>query len=1155
MRYRVGVPYGLVIAVALAGAWSCQKAPSPLPTLRRIDEINQLSLADAGRGYPVEIEGFVPFHGPQGQDTFVCEKEVCIAIDAVKSKMSLAHDAQKLEPLVRVHGRTIADNRQRAIAAVEIEVTGQIDVTQDEVPAPRLAEVWDGTKEALFVSAKGQVRGFHTFNGRALFTFVTDSRHVPTVLEPGLCGDYPPVSDGEVRLTGVAVAVRDSSGNPAGARLLASPCNALRIIRDGPQDLFEGEAQTTADASSSIGRRILLRGTLHRSPAAPPQYSVEDGHGTMTFLPVELPTAQEGDAVVVTGYPETHGSAVVLSDALVRTQPLPTRPTSTARLPTLTTVTQVRHLSAEEAGRGYPVHLHAVVTYTYSQMSQFFVQDSTGGIYVEAWRHLWEIPAGRLVEIVGKSGPGLFAPIIEPSRVTVLGAAPMPTPEKVSFDDLMTGSHDSQWVEVEGLVRRVRAVGHTVQIEMVGIGLSGRLPVTIPNLGGSAPTHLVDSRVRIRGVCATNFNDQRQPINVRVQSPDLSAVTVVEAAASDPFSMPATSIADLLRFDSDRGLQRRVRVHGVVTLHVPGQFVYIQDGNHGVMVTTEQELSLSPGDVIDAVGFPGAGRAAPEVQDSVIRVSGRAAPPAVRSLTPEQIFNGNGDSMLVTMQGRVVNAISTAGEQILTIRDRSFLISAHLHQAGPVPETWPAMDALVEVTGVCSVQEVSAPTILGLGRPQAFRLLLRSNSDIRLIEAPPWWTRGRVITALILLSGVLVASWLWLAALQRTLRRQTMMMQARLAREAALEERYRKLFESANDIVFTLDLDGRITSLNRAGRELFSFSTDLPPDCNLIGLVVPEHQETAREIFNRELPEGAVTVYEINAYAHDGKVRTLEVSSRPVVEEGRVVGFEGIARDATERTQAEQMILAFTAKLEQSNAELQSFADVASHDLQEPLRKVRAFADKLGAKWESLSRDEITDILRRMQSAAERMQALISQLLAYARLGNVKPQMLPVDLSALARDVVDDLGARIEQTGGRVEVGPLPRVKGDATQLRQLVQNLVGNALKFGIPGQAPTVRVYTTLESSVDGGFCEIAVQDNGIGFEQKDADRVFQAFYRLHTRQEYEGTGLGLAISHRIVQRHGGTIRATSAPGAGTTFYFTLATASISSPTATGA
>jgi signal transduction histidine kinase len=255
----------------------------------------------------------------------------------------------------------------------------------------------------------------------------------------------------------------------------------------------------------------------------------------------------------------------------------------------------------------------------------------------------------------------------------------------------------------------------------------------------------------------------------------------------------------------------------------------------------------------------------------------------------------------------------------------------------------------------------------------------------------------------------------------------------------------------------------------------------------------------------------------------------------------------------------EEQLIEAAATLEERNAELQSFADVASHDLQEPLRKVRGLAEILDTSWESMSRAEIADVHHRMQSAAGRMQALIAQLLAYARLGKVEPQLVPLDMSALVREVLGDLEARIEQTGGCVEVGTLPAVHADPVQLRQLTQNLVGNALKFARPGARPVVRVYMTGETvaadGADGPRCEIAVSDNGIGFEQAEADRVFRPFYRLHTRQQYEGTGLGLAICHKIVDRHKGTIRAVSAPGLGTTFFFTLALAAEGSPEAKSA
>ena len=225
-------------------------------------------------------------------------------------------------------------------------------------------------------------------------------------------------------------------------------------------------------------------------------------------------------------------------------------------------------------------------------------------------------------------------------------------------------------------------------------------------------------------------------------------------------------------------------------------------------------------------------------------------------------------------------------------------------------------------------------------------------------------------------------------------------------------------------------------------------------------------------------------------------------------------------------------------ELERSNRELQDFAFVASHDLQEPLRKIQAFGDLLMKDHGAALGPEGRDFLARMRNASQRMHALINDLLTFSRVTTKGQPFTPVDLATVAREVVNDLEGRVRQTGGRVEIGPLPTIEADPLQMRQLLQNLLGNALKFHRPDEPPVVR----LDSAVDDGFCQLRVTDNGIGFDEKYLDRIFTPFQRLHGRNEYEGTGMGLAISRKIVERHGGEITAQSQPGAGSTFLITL-------------
>jgi signal transduction histidine kinase len=244
-------------------------------------------------------------------------------------------------------------------------------------------------------------------------------------------------------------------------------------------------------------------------------------------------------------------------------------------------------------------------------------------------------------------------------------------------------------------------------------------------------------------------------------------------------------------------------------------------------------------------------------------------------------------------------------------------------------------------------------------------------------------------------------------------------------------------------------------------------------------------------------------------------------------------------------------------KLEHTNRELQDFAYVASHDLQEPLRKIQAFGDRLQAQFGLTLGEEGRDSLARMQNAAGRMQTLINDLLTYTRMTRLAQPHVLINLAETAQDVLSDLEARLEQTGGQVEIGPLPPVYADPLQMRQLLQNLISNALKFHRPGTPPLVKVYTKFQQDqflvgrsrvverdgMSSPPCyQIMVEDNGIGFDEKYLDRIFKPFQRLHGRHEYEGTGMGLAICHKIVERHRGSLTAKSTPGQGTIFIITL-------------
>jgi PAS domain S-box-containing protein len=300
----------------------------------------------------------------------------------------------------------------------------------------------------------------------------------------------------------------------------------------------------------------------------------------------------------------------------------------------------------------------------------------------------------------------------------------------------------------------------------------------------------------------------------------------------------------------------------------------------------------------------------------------------------------------------------------------------------------------------------------------------------------------------------------------------------------------------------------------KSGRELrdyaLEFVLDDDTEYSLLGNVTP--------VLNSEgNPSGAIGAF-------------LDITGRKLMEEELRKSRDELELRVKERT----------VELERSNQALQDFASIASHDLQEPLRKVSSFGNMLNEKYGESLGEQGKDYLARMLNANQRMQSLLTALLEYSRLSTTTDPFVEVELTGIVREVLLDLEVRIEKTGGRVRVGELPVIQADPTQMRQLFQNLIGNGLKFHKEGERPVVDVSCTM---ADDRTLRIVIEDNGIGFDEQYLDRIFAPFQRLHGKSsQYEGTGMGLAICKKIVERHGGHITARSSPGKGTAFIIAL-------------
>jgi PAS domain S-box-containing protein len=360
------------------------------------------------------------------------------------------------------------------------------------------------------------------------------------------------------------------------------------------------------------------------------------------------------------------------------------------------------------------------------------------------------------------------------------------------------------------------------------------------------------------------------------------------------------------------------------------------------------------------------------------------------------------------------------------------------------------------------------------------------------------------------------------------------------------EERFRGMFEEAPVACHEIDRDGIVLRVNLAGCKLLGFEQEEMLGRYIWDFAISEEREKSREVIRQRIAgESEFMTVEREYSRHDGARLTLEIHSTAIRNAaGQIIGIRSFLLDITERKRAQQALQSQAEDLARSNAELGQFAYVASHDLQEPLRKILAFGDRLKKKHAEALGAEGRDYLERMQNAAGRMQTLINDLLSLSRVTNHRQPFAAVDLAEVVRMVVSDLETRLLQVNGKVELAALPIIVADRGQMAQLFQNLIGNGLKFGKPGQPPVVRVYGELFNDQQGGAagCQIVVEDNGIGFDEKYLDRIFRVFQRLHGRTEYDGTGIGLAICRKIVERHSGSITARSTPGMGAKFIVTL-------------
>ncbi len=482
--------------------------------------------------------------------------------------------------------------------------------------------------------------------------------------------------------------------------------------------------------------------------------------------------------------------------------------------PELRTAAAVRSLTVEEAQQQRRVRLRGVVTFFEESLYSRFIQDETAGVYLFDSALPLHLMPGQLVEVVGTTSPGEYAPIVVPKEINVIGEAPLPAAKPVTYQQLASGKEDSQFVEITGIVRWAN-YDEALQHYLIEIATGGgRLSVYARQLPVTRSEELLDSTVRVRGVCSTKFNRQGQLFAIRLMVPRPEDVVVEQAAPQEAFDIIERPIGSLLQFAPQETYGHRVKVAGTIISYEPGKSMFLQDAEQGLEVQTKGKDPLMVGDRVEVLGFVSQGEYTPVLQDAVWRKVSSGMPPEPARVTSDEALNGKHDCRLIQISAKLLDRALHGSEQYLILQNQGFIFHAYLKQTqGQTAFAGLENGSRVSLVGVCRIE----PGEWSPGenwRAKSFRIQLRSESDIVLLQAPTWWTLNKVLWIAGALGFVMLAAFGWVAVLKRQVAERTHALEVQ-SQERQRAERQREIEQERARVAHDLhdDLGAGLTEV------------------------------------------------------------------------------------------------------------------------------------------------------------------------------------------------------------------------------------------------------------------------------------------------------------------------------------------------------
>ncbi len=701
---------------------------------------------------------------------------------------------------------------------------------------------------------------------------------------------------------------------------------------------------------------------------------------------------------------------------------------------------------------------------------------------------------------------------------------------------------------MRGYLRQIDALGGWLRLFLTTA--TGEINVSIPQ--ASATETQIGSFLVVRGVCQSWTTERHRIGGFFLYTPSTAQLTVAEPPPADPFAVPEESIANLALYRPETLEMQQVRLSGTVLHHLPGHYVVVQNESGVVRAFSRALQPLQPGDRVEVAGVPGRQGQRHVLRGAVYRrlTTGPAPVPLILPVPPTA--NPALDGRLVSLTGRVASLPARRGDNRLVLEAGGLVVQ--VFHPGEIPAATSSalrVDATIAVTGLYNLEYNEEE------EPSTFSLQPRSCADLVLLKSPPWWTARRALSALGTIGLCLGLGLAWLAVLRRQVRRQTVIIRRQMDTEATLNARHREIVDNASDFIFSTDLAGRFTSFNPAGERMTGYSAAMALQLGLGDLVAPQDTATVAAFLAQDrLPTHAPAAhFETRLRTRDENTVHVEISARPIRENGRVAGLLGVARDITVRKQMEEL-----NRQVQKAESLGRMAAAIAHHFNSQIQVVLMGLEMV--RLELSNEPAAIEILAAADRSARQAAEIGSLMLTY--LGQSTSERKTFDLAASCRESLSHLRLQPRENRSVEEVLPVPgpSICADADQVQRILRCLLANA-EEALEERGGVIRVEV---ATVEAGSLPIAhrfpfdfealatpyaclsVADTGCGINEQDLGKIFDPFFTT----KFHGRGTGLAIVLGIARAHDGAVVVDSHPGQGSMFrvYFPLAAGTEQAP-----